>query len=128
GLDAFDNAFGELVAAIVVVVCVIAWGESLLGTLWPHGFIECLAHPVQVYEWHVVFPGHLADCLGIVSVRVSDFALIVKGASLHRRNENRNAASIAGLGDEPLQIGLVRCERANSVPSLFFVVVSVLNE
>src|SRR6266498_1760011 len=106
--DGFDDAPGQFVASIVVMVRAIVRSERSLGGFGSPGFIEDAAHGVQIDQWHILFLRHLPYRCGIVAVRICNFSLRIKCAALHRRDQYRNASTFANFFYEVFETCLVR--------------------
>src|SRR5207247_6986145 len=77
---------------------------------------------------HVFFFSDLPHGRRVIAVRVGYLTVFIKGATLHGRDQNRNASVGSRAVDEFLQISFVSRERSDAFALFFFVVVTILNE
>src|SRR6266851_1117222 len=108
-------------------MCPVSGCKGQLRFLRSESLIEERAHCVQIDECHLFFFRNLANRFRVIAVGVSDPA-VIKGTTLHWRNENWCAAALAGFFCKLLQVGFVCRERSDAFRFLLFIVVSKLDE
>ena len=106
----------------------VAFLESKARFLSPQSFVKQCAHCVQVNERHVLFLCNLPHGLRVIAVRICYVAVFIEGASLHRRDENRNAAARTRACDKFFERSFVGRECTCALALLLLVVVPVLYE
>ena len=116
--DALGDAFGQFVAAVIVVMGAVL--ESLAQVGAERG-VELLAHRVEVDQGGVVLFGNLDHGGGVAFEGVLGHAVL----TLHRGDQDRGGAAAARVGDHALEVFLVGGEGVGF--TVFHVVVAHLD-
>ena len=106
----------------------VAAGEGQVRVRGAEGLVKRLTHGVEVDQRDIVFSGNLANRFGVIAQAVRDLARVVESLPVHGRDHHRRRAVLPRVGHEPLEVGLVTGERADSLACLLLVVVPHLNQ
>src|SRR5574344_462910 len=140
-LDSLDNHFGNLISTIGVEVSVVLKGRSLvrvrawrimdkgaLAILHAKGLIEGTGHVLKFDELHTEVFSHPSHGFWIVGMSVLHLAILIKGATLGRGDEDGGDLSGTSLIHKLLEsIGkVVECPTTRSL--LLFFIMSKLHK
>src|SRR6185369_4643492 len=119
--NAFDDASGQLVAAVVVMMGSIfeGWVE-----LFAQGGVKHPAHGVQIDQRHLLLFGHTPNGGGKISQCFGEH----RSLAFHGSDEDGEAAALASFPDEMDEIGGEGGERAGTGPFVLLIVMPELNE
>ena len=125
-LDLFRDEAGEVERADFVRMRLV--DKARLRPLGSERLINLAALGVEVNEHHLLLFGDAAHRVRIVAKRVGELAGLVERQAVHRRDEYRRRAALAGGGNELLEQPRVVFKRPVVRPFLLHVVVTELDE